>query len=92
MLKDYQLSQIAAQAADADTPMGQTALDLSAQFVEHEVGLGKNFSAMLPLLEKHTCSRLSVSNQTSAGGLSKSQDFEIYYSAATFRAFNICLR
>ena len=48
MLKDLNLSQMAAQAADADTPMGQAARDLYAQFVENEDGLGKDFSAMLP--------------------------------------------
>ncbi len=48
MLKDLNLSQMAAQAADADTPMGQAARDLYAQFVEDD-GMGdKDFSAMLP--------------------------------------------
>ena len=52
MLKDLNLSQMAAQAVDADTPMGQAATDLYAQFVEKEDGLGKDFSAMLPRFEK----------------------------------------
>lgn len=48
MLKDLRLSQQAAQAADADTPMGARATDLYAQFVETEDGSGRDFSAMLP--------------------------------------------
>jgi len=48
MLKDLGLSQQAAQAADADTPMGALARSLYAQFVEHEDGRGRDFSAMLP--------------------------------------------
>ena len=52
MLKDLRLSQQAAEAADADTPMGRTARDLYAQFVEAEDGRGKDFSAMLPRFEK----------------------------------------
>ena len=52
MLKDLGLSQQAAEAADADTPMGQLALALYQHFVEHEDGLGKDFSAMLPRFEK----------------------------------------
>ncbi|WP_366524064.1 3-hydroxyisobutyrate dehydrogenase [uncultured Tateyamaria sp.] len=48
MLKDLGLSQQAAEAADADTPMGQAALALYRQFVEDEGGKGKDFSAMLP--------------------------------------------
>ena len=48
MLKDLRLSQIAAAAADADTPMGQAATALYTQFVEAEDGRGKDFSAMLP--------------------------------------------
>ena len=48
MLKDLNLSQMAAKAVDADTPMGQAARDLYAQFVENEDGRGKDFSAMLP--------------------------------------------
>jgi len=48
MLKDLRLSQQAAEAVDADTPMGQAATDLYATFVEEEDGLGRDFSAMLP--------------------------------------------
>ncbi|WP_424833775.1 3-hydroxyisobutyrate dehydrogenase [Ruegeria sp.] len=52
MLKDLRLSQQAADSADADTPMGQTATALYEQFVEQEGGLGQDFSAMLPRFEK----------------------------------------
>lgn len=52
MLKDLRLSQQAAAAVDADTPMGRAARDLYAQFVEAEDGRGKDFSAMLPRFEK----------------------------------------
>lgn len=48
MLKDLRLSQQAAEAADADTPMGQAATTLYESFVEQEDGAGKDFSAMLP--------------------------------------------
>ena len=48
MLKDLGLSQQAAEAVDADTPMGQRALELYRNFVENEDGKGKDFSAMLP--------------------------------------------
>lgn len=48
MIKDLGLAQQAAEAADADTPMGQLALQLYKQFVEEEDGQGKDFSAMLP--------------------------------------------
>ena len=51
MLKDLRLSQSAADAADADTPMGQMAATLYERFVEQEDGLGKDFSAMLPRFE-----------------------------------------
>ncbi|EAP75085.1 3-hydroxyisobutyrate dehydrogenase [Roseovarius nubinhibens] len=51
MLKDLRLAQQAAEEADADTPMGQAARDLYAQFVEGEDGLGRDFSAMLPRFE-----------------------------------------
>ena len=51
MLKDLRLSQQAAEAADADTPMGRAACDLYAQFVEAEDGAGRDFSAMLPRFE-----------------------------------------
>ncbi|WP_171240878.1 3-hydroxyisobutyrate dehydrogenase [Ruegeria sp. HKCCA5491] len=52
MLKDLRLSQQAAESSDADTPMGQAATSLYERFVEAEDGLGKDFSAMLPRLEK----------------------------------------
>lgn len=51
MLKDLGLSQQAAEAVDADTPMGAAALELYRQFVEKENGRGKDFSAMLPRFE-----------------------------------------
>jgi len=52
MLKDLRLSQQAAEAADADTPMGAAAAELYARFVEQEGGKGMDFSAMLPRFEK----------------------------------------
>ena len=52
MLKDLRLSQEAAEAVDADTPMGMLAMELYARFVEEEDGKGKDFSAMLPRFEK----------------------------------------
>ncbi|GAB5446460.1 3-hydroxyisobutyrate dehydrogenase [Gymnodinialimonas sp.] len=51
MLKDLGLAQAAAEAADADTPMGAAALALYRQFVEDEDGMGRDFSAMLPRFE-----------------------------------------
>ncbi|QIR84419.1 3-hydroxyisobutyrate dehydrogenase [Paracoccus sp. AK26] len=48
MLKDLNLSQAAASSAGADTPMGALAQQLYHQFVEHEDGRGRDFSAMLP--------------------------------------------
>ncbi|MEJ6388923.1 3-hydroxyisobutyrate dehydrogenase [Gymnodinialimonas ulvae] len=51
MLKDLGLSQAAAEAADADTPMGAAALELYRRFVEEEDGRGRDFSAMLPRFE-----------------------------------------
>ena len=51
MLKDLRLSQVAAEAVDADTPMGQAAAALYTRFVEAEDGLGRDFSAMLPRFE-----------------------------------------
>ena len=54
MLKDLRLSQQAAEAADADTPLGQHATDLYATFVEEEDGAGRDFSAMLPRFEKRS--------------------------------------
>jgi 3-hydroxyisobutyrate dehydrogenase len=49
MLKDLNLSQQAAAAVDAATPMGARATELYEAFVA-EGGLGKDFSAMLPRL------------------------------------------
>lgn len=54
MLKDLRLAQEAAQSADADTPMGEAAMKLYAQFVEDEGGKGRDFSAMLPRFENRT--------------------------------------
>ncbi|MEM9426649.1 MAG: 3-hydroxyisobutyrate dehydrogenase [Pseudomonadota bacterium] len=51
MLKDLRLSQQAAEAADADTPMGARAAELYARFVEDEGATGRDFSAMLPRFE-----------------------------------------
>ncbi|MBI1418390.1 MAG: 3-hydroxyisobutyrate dehydrogenase [Limimaricola sp.] len=50
MLKDLGLAEMAAEAADADTPLGTRAAALYRQFVENEDGRGKDFSAMLPRL------------------------------------------
>lgn len=50
MLKDLNLAQQAAEAADAATPLGQHARDMYAAFVEDD-GMGMDFSAMLPYLE-----------------------------------------
>jgi 3-hydroxyisobutyrate dehydrogenase len=52
MLKDLRLSQQAAEAVDADTPLGLAAMRLYEQFVEAEDGRGRDFSAMLPRFEK----------------------------------------
>ncbi|RYH11234.1 3-hydroxyisobutyrate dehydrogenase [Tropicimonas sp. IMCC6043] len=52
MLKDLRLSQQAAEAVDADTPLGHAATELYARFVEEEDGSGMDFSAMLPRFEK----------------------------------------
>ncbi|WP_372603921.1 3-hydroxyisobutyrate dehydrogenase [Actibacterium sp.] len=52
MLKDLRLSQQAAEAVDADTPMGERAAALYAAFVDEENGKGMDFSAMLPRFEK----------------------------------------
>ena len=52
MLKDLNLSQIAAEDVDAETPMGYLAMNLYKTFVEQEDGSGKDFSAMLPRFEK----------------------------------------
>lgn len=47
MLKDLNLSQQAAEAVDAPTPMGARATELYSEFVGSE-GKGRDFSAMLP--------------------------------------------
>ena len=52
MLKDLRLSQQAAEAVGAATPLGQHATQEYARFVEGEDGRGKDFSAMLPRLSK----------------------------------------
>ncbi len=48
MLKDLGLSQDAAAACDADTPMGAMAQELYDNFVNQEGGKGTDFSAVLP--------------------------------------------
>jgi 3-hydroxyisobutyrate dehydrogenase len=57
MLKDLRLSQQAAEAADADTPLGQHAAELYRIFVEEEDGSGRDFSAMLPRFERRSRER-----------------------------------
>lgn len=52
MLKDLRLSQTAAAAVDADTPLGRAATALYEEFVEREGGGARDFSAMLPRFEK----------------------------------------
>ena len=52
MLKDLRLSQQAAEAVGAATPLGEHATSEYAKFVEEEDGLGKDFSAMLPRLSE----------------------------------------
>ncbi|MEM6729381.1 MAG: NAD-binding protein, partial [Pseudomonadota bacterium] len=54
MLKDLRLSQAAAEAADADTPLGAAATQLYESFVDAEGQGGKDFSAMLPRFEKRS--------------------------------------
>lgn len=49
MLKDLGLSQTAAEAVGANTPLGRAATDLYGAFVENG-GRGRDFSAMLPYL------------------------------------------
>ncbi|MEO1797777.1 MAG: 3-hydroxyisobutyrate dehydrogenase [Pseudomonadota bacterium] len=51
MLKDLRLSQDAAEACDADTPLGAAAADLYRTFVEDEGQGAQDFSAMLPRFE-----------------------------------------
>ena len=52
MLKDLGLSQQAAEAVNADTPMGQAALEGDRRVCEGEGGKGWYFSAMWPRGEK----------------------------------------
>ncbi|MDH3265028.1 MAG: 3-hydroxyisobutyrate dehydrogenase [Paracoccaceae bacterium] len=54
MLKDLTLAQQAAEAVDADTPMGRAAAELYRRFVEEENGRGRDFSAMLPRFERRS--------------------------------------
>ena len=51
MLKDLHLSQQAAEASGAETPMGAAATELYRTFVEDEDGGPQDFSALLPRLE-----------------------------------------
>ena len=51
MLKDLRLSQEAAGATGADTPMGRLAAELYHRFVEEEDGASRDFSAMLVRFE-----------------------------------------
>ena len=51
MLKDLRLSQQAAEASGAETPMGAAAAELYRTFVEDEDGGTRDFSALLPRLE-----------------------------------------
>jgi 3-hydroxyisobutyrate dehydrogenase len=52
MLKDLRLSQEAASAADADTPMGAAAAALYEISSRRRTAAGRDFSAMLPRFEK----------------------------------------
>jgi 3-hydroxyisobutyrate dehydrogenase len=52
MLKDLRLSQKVAEAANANTPLGQHATDLYQKFVEEKNGSGIDFSAILQQLEE----------------------------------------
>jgi 3-hydroxyisobutyrate dehydrogenase len=52
MLKDLRLAAEAARQVDADTPLGTAARDIYATFVESEKGGDRDFSAILPRLEK----------------------------------------
>ncbi|TJZ83048.1 3-hydroxyisobutyrate dehydrogenase [Paracoccus hibiscisoli] len=52
MLKDLNLSQMAAESVGADTPMGALARQHYEDFVEREDGRGRDFSAMLPRLSQ----------------------------------------
>lgn len=52
MLKDLRLSQAAAKAVNADTPMGALAEKIYGLFVTTENGHGRDFSALLPRFVK----------------------------------------
>ena len=52
MLKDLRLSQQAAKMTKTDTPLGEHAAQIYTTFVEADEGRGKDFSAVLPWLEK----------------------------------------
>ena len=52
MLKDLRLSQQAADASGAETPMGAAATELYRTFVEDEGEGDRDFSALLPRLER----------------------------------------
>jgi 3-hydroxyisobutyrate dehydrogenase len=54
MLKDLNLSQMAAEAVNASTPLGAAAAELYRIFVEEEDGRGRDFSAMLPRFENQS--------------------------------------
>jgi 3-hydroxyisobutyrate dehydrogenase len=50
MLKDLRLSQAAAEASGAATPMGAQATDIYRRFVDQQGGRGRDFSAILTQL------------------------------------------
>lgn len=52
MLKDLRLSQKAAEAANANTPLGKHATELYEKFIEEGYGSGMDFSAILQQFEK----------------------------------------
>ena len=53
MLKDLRLSQQAADATGAKTPMGAAATSIYGSFVDAEGQGEKDFSALLPRLTAH---------------------------------------
>ena len=57
MLKDLRLSQQAAEATGAETPLGAAAADFYRRFVEEEGGKGRDFSAMMERLEARSQER-----------------------------------
>jgi 3-hydroxyisobutyrate dehydrogenase len=62
MLKDLTLAQSAARAADAATPLGEAAAVIYAEFLE-DGGRGRDFSALLPWLEKKTHDMRAAGNK-----------------------------